>query len=202
MASPTQWTWVWASSRSWWWTGKSGMWQSLGWQSQTWLSDWTELNWMGTVSCKTGPESEVQNSCLLTVCVHHSAQPKLPASGCYEGKSCHLCMNLEQHVMSPPNTLQELRSKVYILACMRASKLLLLGFSLSGCLKPILSLPCGLICLMSSVHLSTELIVFSYVYEWCTCFKEGIYLIYFCQIFLSFDFQTLILTYIHNSYEN
>ena len=25
MASSTQWTWVWASSRSWWWTGKPGM---------------------------------------------------------------------------------------------------------------------------------------------------------------------------------
>ena len=25
MASPTQWTWVWASSRSWWWTGRPGM---------------------------------------------------------------------------------------------------------------------------------------------------------------------------------
>ena len=24
MASPTWWTWVWASSRSWWWTGKPG----------------------------------------------------------------------------------------------------------------------------------------------------------------------------------
>ena len=32
MASPTQWTWVWASSRSWWWTGKPGMLQSMGWQ--------------------------------------------------------------------------------------------------------------------------------------------------------------------------
>ena len=30
MASPTWWTWVWASSRSWWWTGKPGMLQSLG----------------------------------------------------------------------------------------------------------------------------------------------------------------------------
>ena len=30
MASPTWWTWVWASSRSWWWTGKSGVLQSLG----------------------------------------------------------------------------------------------------------------------------------------------------------------------------
>ena len=29
-ASPTRWTWVWASSRSWWWTGKPGMLQSMG----------------------------------------------------------------------------------------------------------------------------------------------------------------------------
>ena len=29
MASPTQWTWVWASSGSWWWTGKFGMLQSV-----------------------------------------------------------------------------------------------------------------------------------------------------------------------------
>ena len=28
MASPTQWTWVWASSGSWWWTGKPSMLQS------------------------------------------------------------------------------------------------------------------------------------------------------------------------------
>ena len=44
MASTTRWTWVWASSRSWWWTGKPGMLQSLGSQSQTQLSDWYELN--------------------------------------------------------------------------------------------------------------------------------------------------------------
>ena len=30
MASLTQWTWVWASFRSWWWTGKPGMLQSMG----------------------------------------------------------------------------------------------------------------------------------------------------------------------------
>ena len=44
MASPTQWTSVWASSWSWWWTGKPGMLQSMGSQSPTWLSYWTELN--------------------------------------------------------------------------------------------------------------------------------------------------------------
>ena len=43
MASLTRWTWVWANSESWWWTGKPGMLQSLGLQSQTRLSNWTEL---------------------------------------------------------------------------------------------------------------------------------------------------------------
>ena len=45
MASLTWWTWVWASSRSWWWTEKSGRLQSMGWQSP-WGHNWaTELNW-------------------------------------------------------------------------------------------------------------------------------------------------------------
>ena len=32
MASPTQWTWVWVNSASWWWTGMPGMLQSMGLQ--------------------------------------------------------------------------------------------------------------------------------------------------------------------------
>ena len=43
MASPTQWTCVWASSGSWWWTGKLGMVQSVELQKLD-LTDWTELN--------------------------------------------------------------------------------------------------------------------------------------------------------------
>ena len=44
MASPTQWAWVWINSRSWWWTGRPGMLQSMG--SQRVGHDWaTELNW-------------------------------------------------------------------------------------------------------------------------------------------------------------
>ena len=43
MAPPIRWTWVWASSRSCRWTGKPGMLQSMGSQSQTWLTNWTEL---------------------------------------------------------------------------------------------------------------------------------------------------------------
>ena len=42
MVSLTQWTWVWASSGSWWWTGKPGVLQSMG--SQGVGHDWaTEL---------------------------------------------------------------------------------------------------------------------------------------------------------------
>ena len=42
MSSLTQWTWVWASSRSWWWTGKAGVLQSMG--SQRVRHNWvTEL---------------------------------------------------------------------------------------------------------------------------------------------------------------
>ena len=44
MASPNWWTWVWASSGSWWWTGRPGVLQSMG--SQRIGHDWmTELNW-------------------------------------------------------------------------------------------------------------------------------------------------------------
>ena len=43
MASPTQWTWVWINSGSWWWTGRPGMLQSTGLQRVR-LSDWAELN--------------------------------------------------------------------------------------------------------------------------------------------------------------
>ena len=44
MASLTQWTWVWATSGSWWWTGKPGVLQSTGLQRVR--HDWvTELNW-------------------------------------------------------------------------------------------------------------------------------------------------------------
>ena len=46
MVSPTQWTWAWVNSRSWWRTGRPGVLQSMGLQnSRTQLSDWTELNW-------------------------------------------------------------------------------------------------------------------------------------------------------------
>ena len=43
MASPTQWTWIWVNSGSWWWTGRPGVLQSM--DSQKVWHDWaTELN--------------------------------------------------------------------------------------------------------------------------------------------------------------
>ena len=44
MASLTQWTWVWVNSRSWWWTVRPGVLQSMGWQRVR-HDRATELNW-------------------------------------------------------------------------------------------------------------------------------------------------------------
>ena len=45
MALQTQWIWIWASSGSWWWTGRPGMLQSIGLQSIGHKQlNWTELN--------------------------------------------------------------------------------------------------------------------------------------------------------------
>ena len=41
IASPTQWTWIWVNSGSWWWTERSGMLQSMGLQRVG--CDWNEL---------------------------------------------------------------------------------------------------------------------------------------------------------------
>ena len=55
MASLIQWTWVWVSSRSWWWTGKPGVLQSMG--LQTVRHNWvTELNWIESVAQNLHPE--------------------------------------------------------------------------------------------------------------------------------------------------
>ena len=44
MASPTQWTWVWVDSGSWWWTGRPGVLRFM--RLQRVGHDWaTELNW-------------------------------------------------------------------------------------------------------------------------------------------------------------
>ena len=45
MASPTQWTWVWVDSGSWWWIGRPGVLRFMGLKRVG--HDWaTELNWL------------------------------------------------------------------------------------------------------------------------------------------------------------
>ena len=44
MASPTQWTWIWVNSSSWWWTGRPGVLQCMGLQ-RVGHDIATELNW-------------------------------------------------------------------------------------------------------------------------------------------------------------
>ena len=57
MASPTQWTWVWVDSQSWWWTGRPGMLWFMGSQrvKHNWATElnWTELMWIFSFSSTT-----------------------------------------------------------------------------------------------------------------------------------------------------
>ena len=74
MASPTWWTWVWASYGGWWWTGKPGVLQSMG--SQRVGHDWaTEMNWAelkfhlpNIPSCSQGSEYALLSPSLNTCC--------------------------------------------------------------------------------------------------------------------------------------
>ena len=47
MASPTQWTWVWVNSGSWWWTGRPGELQSMGSQrvGHDWVAEQQQQQW-------------------------------------------------------------------------------------------------------------------------------------------------------------
>ena len=61
-ASPTQWTWVWVDSGSWWWTGRPGVLWFMG--SQRVRHDWaTELNWTELILCSKS---------LLVICFTYS----------------------------------------------------------------------------------------------------------------------------------
>ena len=65
MASPTQWTWVWVISGSWWWTGRPGVLQSMRAGLQRVRHDWaTELNF---ISPWKSPKNPSYHCCLYTV---------------------------------------------------------------------------------------------------------------------------------------
>ena len=48
MALPTQWTWVWVNSGSWWWTGRPGVLQSMGLPrvGHDWATELNVKNWL------------------------------------------------------------------------------------------------------------------------------------------------------------
>ena len=59
MASPTQWTWVWVKSGSWWWTGRPGVLRFMG--SQRVLHNWaTELKWTDSLHWAPGTNIIIQ----------------------------------------------------------------------------------------------------------------------------------------------
>ena len=54
ISSPTQWTWIWVNSGSWWWTGRPGVLKSM--RLQRVRHDWaTELNWTKALKQNTMP---------------------------------------------------------------------------------------------------------------------------------------------------
>ena len=71
IASSTRWTWVWANFRSWWWTGKPGVLQSMGLQRVG--HDWaTELNWTFLKLCIVDvgfvrKDNEMRKCCLYLI---------------------------------------------------------------------------------------------------------------------------------------
>ena len=68
MASPTQWTWVWVDSGSWWWTGRPVVIWSMG-SRRVGLSDWTELSW---IFCFIHMPHSVDHQ-MIDICFHFLA---------------------------------------------------------------------------------------------------------------------------------
>ena len=75
MASSTWWTWVWVSSKNWWWTGRPGVLQSMGWQrvKHRWA---TELNWTDLIADDGSRLSPGGHVC---ICMHAAALALLRA---------------------------------------------------------------------------------------------------------------------------
>ena len=111
MASPTQWTWVWVNSGSWWWTGRPGMLWFMG--SQRVRHDWaTELNWtelrvgidqneqerkqwecckvfyisMWLVITHTHTHTHTHTYMCACMCIHHIASVKPVCYNCFKCK--------------------------------------------------------------------------------------------------------------------
>ena len=87
MASPTWWTWVWASSGSWWWTGKPGVLRSTGLQR-------VGHNWV--------TELILPQTLLPFRLTHNTEQSSLC---CYSRSLLVIHFNYNNEYMSIPNSL-------------------------------------------------------------------------------------------------
>ena len=84
MASPTQWTWVWVNSGSWWWTGRPGVLQFMG--SQRVGYNWeTELNWTPWKESYDQPRQHIKKQ-------RHYFVNKGPSSQGYGFSNSHVWM--------------------------------------------------------------------------------------------------------------
>ena len=89
MASPIQWTWVCVNSGSWWWTGKSGVLQSIwGWKELD-MTEW--LNWLNWTEFLTNQlvdrtgfwlikENSLLHTCVFTLYTSLSTNTKQTTS--------------------------------------------------------------------------------------------------------------------------
>ena len=125
MTSPTQWTWAWASSRSWWWTERPGVVLSMG--SQRVRHDWvTELNWWFCKAALNPGHSNSQEQCVLRTASCSSLLNSTgvytlmmlwywPSGGMWSGLSLSKGNRLESHLMA--STCSSLGCKLQLLQC-------------------------------------------------------------------------------------
>ena len=117
MASLTQWIWVWRNSRSWWWTGRPGVLQSMG--SQRVRNNWvTELNWMQRSSIPCPFYAEHRVTWQITGKMH------VPSRNFQSRSSVNLHSN--------PQITDASRDQGAVLSCRKQGLILLRGLSLRG----------------------------------------------------------------------
>ena len=91
MVSLTQWKWIWVNSKSWWWTGSSGMLQSMG--SEGVRHDWvTELNWRLPPTWR-----------MVTICWLQPHRPQTGWSWKVKISPSYLTINISEGIPYPTN---------------------------------------------------------------------------------------------------
>ena len=85
MASPTQWTWVWVNSGSWWWTEMPGMLWFMGSQrvGHNWTTELTELNWQSLFHHRF-PTWRTDIECWLIITLTIINKSKAKQQGCIQ----------------------------------------------------------------------------------------------------------------------